>query len=259
MPRPNAIRKPLRRTDELPRFAEAEVHARRRYPRSLELGDTGLTLKWRDSRIQHVADNEDAIHRRTRFVWLHRDNRRVGAMEFATFDPTGCDDNDEFDLLMDADDGHEAEMAVALTTCWQDVILDLASFGPILEFRSAWLAREVAYGRNFDLAANTMINDFGRHRSILIMKAFPLEYEGNASSPEISAALDHRQRAMVRYYRKIFGVAPLPGEYGRQGWLWAAHPQKKLTHPRVARSSNTTANWSPSQHPRSFDRRRRGG
>ena len=55
----------------------------------------------------------------------------------------------------------------------------------------------------------------------MVLKAFPLEYEGNVpKGSELEIAFKRRVRAMIRYYQRIFGVRPFDGEYGDAGWLW---------------------------------------
>jgi hypothetical protein len=56
-----------------------------------------------------------------------------------------------------------------------------------------------------------------RRRCILVLKAFPLEYEGKG----YPSGFRLRQRAMIRHYRRLLGMAPFPGKPGREGWLYA--------------------------------------
>ena len=53
--------------------------------------------------------------------------------------------------------------------------------------------------------------------SVLLLKAFPLEFEGIKSGQPF----EHRRDAMVRLYQRRLGVSPLPTKDGREGWLWA--------------------------------------
>ena len=51
----------------------------------------------------------------------------------------------------------------------------------------------------------------------VILKAFPLEYEGKVTDDNRNA-FELRQRAMLRHYSRHLGVRTLPGEAGRSGW-----------------------------------------
>jgi len=53
----------------------------------------------------------------------------------------------------------------------------------------------------------------------VILKAFPLEYEGKVTDDNRNA-FELRQRAMLRHYSRRLGVRTLPGEPGRSGWQW---------------------------------------
>lgn len=53
----------------------------------------------------------------------------------------------------------------------------------------------------------------------VILKAFPLEYEGKVTDDNRNA-FELRQRAMLRHYSRRLGVRTLPGETGHSGWQW---------------------------------------
>lgn len=53
--------------------------------------------------------------------------------------------------------------------------------------------------------------------SIIVMKAFPLKYEGKVTKDN-ETTFDRRQAAMIRHYRHRMGAVPFDG--GEPGWLW---------------------------------------
>lgn len=60
----------------------------------------------------------------------------------------------------------------------------------------------------------------GRSRAaFIILKAFPLEYEGNVKDTN-RAAFARRQRALMRLYVRRLGLKTLPGRVGKDGWQW---------------------------------------
>ena len=125
---------------------------------------------------------------------------------------------------MDAWEQFEADMSVVLCDEWNDLVLDVTYAGPILDFRNAWIVPEHSRGQLFPTASKALIDKFCPHHSILVMKAYPLEYAGQAPdrSP-LRKAVARRQKAMVRHYRRIFGVRPFRRKHGKAGWLWRAN------------------------------------
>jgi hypothetical protein len=76
-----------------------------------------------------------------------------------------------------------------------------------------------------------------RDMAAIVLKAFPLEYEGNATK-ENRAAFERRQRALVRLYRSRLGFKPASdSSLAREGWMLklindGAEPEK--SHPSTA-------------------------
>jgi hypothetical protein len=54
----------------------------------------------------------------------------------------------------------------------------------------------------------------------MILKAFPLEYEGNVTATN-EAAFKRRQAALIRYYTSTLDMLPFPGTTGADGWMYA--------------------------------------
>jgi hypothetical protein len=52
-----------------------------------------------------------------------------------------------------------------------------------------------------------------------VLKAFPLEYEGNVT-PENRLAFERRQRALIRLYQRRIRFEPMPhNELAKEGWM----------------------------------------
>ena len=118
---------------------------------------------------------------------------------------------------MDADSAGAMAVAEAVRSVW-DVTM-LSCYGPLLEFRLAWMLRSAARESIWAKAAERLITAHSSFCfSALLLKAFPLEYEGRVS--EAPVAFELRQRAMMRLYRRVLDVRPLPGWAGREGWMW---------------------------------------
>ena len=205
-----------------------ELAAKARYPKQLRIDTHRAAVRYRCDRRSWVGDTEDAIRRERFFGWIVVERERVGALELYTFDPNGCGGNTDFTLLMDADCGFEARLSVTLSSAWPDIVDDVTIWGPILDFRSAWIAPSHAKGGLFSAAANAVIDEVLSDHSVLVMLAYPLEYTSVVDSPARKRAVRLRQRAMVRHYSRCFGVKPLPGKAGKDAWLW--RPNEHLVY-----------------------------
>jgi hypothetical protein len=217
-----------RRAADLPRFASSEAASRRRYPKTIPVPGHDALLRCRASQETWVGGEVDAIARVELFAWLKVDGRRIGAFEFATYDPNGCGDNEDFQFLMDCDDGHEAHLSNVLSSAWADVVLDITHVGPILDFRCAWLAPEFARGRLFADAVNAVTDQLCPDYSILVMRPFLL---GASKGSERSKGLTRLHAIMIRHFQRTLGVDRLPGEYWHEGWLWRPNSRCRLIHP----------------------------
>jgi hypothetical protein len=121
--------------------------------------------------------------------------------------------------VMDCDDEYEATLSGVLCKQFGNLIDEITPIGPILDFRRAWIMPRFAHGDLFRLAARALAEKLDY--SIMVLKAFPLEYEGKAlEGSDLEIAFKRRVRAMIRYYQRIFGVRPFDGEDGDTGWLW---------------------------------------
>jgi len=72
------------------------------------------------------------------------------------------------------------------------------------------------------MAAQEIISKhYAEDFSVLLLKAFPLEYEWRAPiGSEAAQTLERRRAAMIRHYRRVLRVEPLPGRPGEDGWMW---------------------------------------
>jgi hypothetical protein len=219
--------KRIRRQGALPEFAEFQAQRRGKYRHTIELPGTATSLQYRKSKPYSVGEFDDTcrgfVQKTEFFAWLMLGGRRIGAFQLNQFDPNGCGSNLDFMMAMDIDDAFEATLAGALCDQFDNLIDEVTLAGPILEFRRAWIMPRFANGDLFRLAAHTLVEKFCPHFSILVIKAFPLEYEGEVrEGSDLEFAFKRRVRAMIRYYQRIFGVHLFDGAYGDDGWLWRA-------------------------------------
>jgi hypothetical protein len=210
-----------------PHFISREEGWALRYPGRATFLAGGQTYRliWRRSRWMRL---DERPHMRTRarevFAWILIGRRRIGALAFHEIDPDLVP-NEEFFYAMDAWTMHVVELARVLCSEWEDFGDVVGGYGSVIHFEAAWMQPEYARGGIWAGAANVLMTELFPDRSILVLKAFPLEYEGaGPTSSKCASPFKRRQRAMIRHYRRLLGVRPLPGPPGKDGWLWARRP-----------------------------------
>jgi hypothetical protein len=139
-------------------------------------------------------------------------------------------------LSMDTESRHESQLAEILCNAWSEFASEVTCYGDLVDFRMAWAHPTSSPHGLWSEAAKRLIAAVFPDHALLTMKAFPLEYEGSTpafplkyegSTPRdtpSSTGLLLRQRAMIRYYEKQFGVHQFPGKSGEQGWLYKINP-----------------------------------
>jgi hypothetical protein len=216
----NAHADPLRHAQETPWSIRHEIARKARYPHRLELELAGRTLEVRYRRGRKytlLGEQYSAVKSRDIFAWILQGTIRLGAVEFIEWHVDPLTDEDDFLYEMDADSAGAMAVAEAVQSVWDVAIL--SCYGPLLEFRLAWMLRSAARDSIWAKAAERLITAQGASRfSVLLLKAFPLEYEGRVSDAPV--AFELRRRAMMRLYRRVVDVRPLPGWAGRDGWMW---------------------------------------
>jgi hypothetical protein len=125
-------------------------------------------------------------------------------------------------LFLEAlDSGSQATFAVGETICahWE-YVEDLTDYGDILELRRVWIAPARSKPGRLAKAISAVVEAMHPAHALMILKAFPLEYEGIVTDAN-EVAFKHRQAALMRYYRASLGTLPFPGDTGADGWMYA--------------------------------------
>lgn len=217
-----------RSASEIPRFIQWELARNVSYRRRISLEEAGVDvlLEYRRSRFHWLGDEPDGIRKREIFGWLKIGRRRVAALQLFEFETTPWLSNTEFFEFMDIDEQIESHLAEILIDAWENVTEQITSFGNLVDFRMAWSDPSLCPPHLWAKAVNLLIQQELGDYSILTMKAFPLEYEGRMSKGSLAEyGLQKRQLAMVRHYRRLFGVIPFPGKVGNDGWLYKIAPR----------------------------------
>lgn len=226
LPPPSTMK--IRRSSELPSFAQEELGRPYQYPHRPTIRGlpSDVSVRFRRSRKKRIGGLVDGIRRSEFFAWVHIGPRPVSALRLVTYDVTLYFSDDDFLNNMDMDASEDYTFANVIAEHWTDVATSLSAYGPLVQFCSAWADPQVA-GQNlwWKVANHLLFNEMDRW-SVLVLKAFPLEYDGNVPDGSASAPFfAQRQRAMVRYYGRTLGMTALPRLHGREGWLYRFHPE----------------------------------
>jgi hypothetical protein len=212
---------------------ERAWHASRDYPHRLILDPMSpYEFRYRRSRREALGS---FVYRRQLFCWAATERELVGAIDLWQIDRRLWIDNEEFFAAMDECSMDTATLGELLVTSWPEGVDEVFDVGPVIQFFLAWVAPQHSGRVPWAAAATTLIEREFADYSVLLMKAFPLEYGGEAKGH--TRRLAHRQAAMRRYYQRLFGVAPMPGDWGRDGWLWRRHPRltRAVLRPKAVR------------------------
>lgn len=215
----------IRRSPEMPRklagHLEAVPKLKHRLPIPESMG--AVEFVYHQCRRSRMMDGEGFVRKREIVGKIKIDGLQAGVLSFVEYTLDPLIDNSEFFETMDADTFSESVLASILCEGWECISSDVSDYGPILEFSTAWMAPTFARGGLWARVAEHVIEHLSPRYALLIMKAFPLEYEGMAlGGSSVAPSLLKRQTAMKRYYGRLFGVQPFPNEAGDDGWLWRA-------------------------------------
>jgi hypothetical protein len=180
----------------------------------------GLTLEvWRH-RYQK-EDEESFAHRSVHFR-ASGNSWPIAAGHFVEWRGPPISFLNEFFYAADAQSQADHDTADILQTYWSDETAPFL-YGTLVRFERLVIRSTNRSPEVWALLSGLIEREFARRGSILMLKAFPLEYEGrhNAGSP--AASHEHfrlRAMAMRRYYRWRLKMRRVPGRYGKDGGMW---------------------------------------
>ena len=126
---------------------------------------------------------------------------------------------DDFVYEADALSQADYDMALSLRQSWDWPIYPF-DYGTVVRFER--LAIHTAGDSErlvWSYIKRALHREFGKRAALMLLKAFPLEYESKVDE-DSSAAFQKRLAAMVRLYRLRLGALPLPNRWGQKGWMW---------------------------------------
>jgi hypothetical protein len=129
---------------------------------------------------------------------------------------------DEFLYAADAQSQADYDTADILLGAWSD---DTSPFlhGTVVRFERLVIRSGRYSTQVWSLVSYLIDREFARRGSILMLKAFPLEYAGQTTQEtprSVHKRLRRRKLAMERYYTYRLGTRSVPGPYGKEGWMW---------------------------------------
>lgn len=218
----------IRRGVQLPEFAQSELRTAYRYPHRVIVPnlDPCFSVRFRRSRKYRIGDLREGIHRSEIFVWVRLEREPVCALKMILYDVPMHFGDEYFLYNMDLDSLEDSRFAETVASCWEDVGITLCAYGPLVQFSAAWAAPRLSQQSFWWQVANHVLSHQIERWSVMVLKAFPLEYEGNVPTGSPHAPfLARRQAAMVRHYKRRLGVIELPGSVGQEGWMYRFHEE----------------------------------
>jgi hypothetical protein len=188
----------------------------------IDAGKLSLRV-WRD-RFYSSEDDAPFDHREIYFE-IDQGNTMLAAgrfVEWRIIDPERACLLSEF--VEEADTSSQAayEMARAVHAGWHkledDEGLNPFDFGTLICFDRLRISKGAPSDDIWAAIKEHLIKRrFSRRSAMLVLKGFPLEYEGCLTEDNVGR-FNHRQKAMVRLYMRRLGAEPFDG--GKDGWLW---------------------------------------
>jgi hypothetical protein len=188
-----------------------------------------LELRYSRSRWQRDPDLP-VVQQRVVKAQLHVDGEHAGSFLLNELRPKPFIDKRRFFEWADAMSSELSELAEVICRHWEEVF-DVTDSGTVLELARVWTHPAFSGEGRFALAANTLIG-LSAEWSLLVLKAFPLEYEGQVSDGNADA-YTRRKAAMMRHYRSTLGVTQFPGDAGDEGWMYLIRPDLFIPRPQI--------------------------
>ncbi|MGI6854371.1 hypothetical protein [Mesorhizobium sp. 1B3] len=190
---------------------------------------TGSRLAWSEATGDYVIEcrrhrywkmEPDCIFsKRNLELRLYKSGETCAVAEFVEWRSGGASLLDEFVDEADMDSQADYDMAIVMHGSWRwhEAPFD---YGTVVRFeRLAIDTRRDAGRLAWALIQAAITREFGRRGALMLLKAFPLEYEGEVT-PHRRPFFERRVRAMLRLYSRTLSAKPLPNEWGADGWMW---------------------------------------
>lgn len=214
--------KRIRRSDAVPDVFADEMQTVTRYRQRINcrVGDRLYPIIYRRSRGVWLGDEPDTIRHREVFAWILRGGARIGCIRLNEYAVHADFSNEAFIERMGAESSNAQALAAALCESEVDALRGFGRQGSILELSAIWIDRKHAKSAIWIPALKALVVDSFGDATMLVLKAFPLEYRNiGVTDPEQCRWFRRRQAAMCRYFAAKLNVRSLPGRAGRERWM----------------------------------------
>src|SRR5262245_10243435 len=175
-------------------------------------------------RNRYYRDEPDGFGYRSVTFRIGTDHKALASGSFVEWNAPGLGFLEDFFWAADAISQADHDTADILRRYWDDEDSPF-HYGTVISFERLAITPSAKSPTIWQMISEMLKREFMRRGAILLLKAFPLEYEGRLTKDSPAATRKRfrlRCKAMRRYYRHRIGVRPVPGEYGRDGWMWRA-------------------------------------
>ncbi|GAA4778857.1 hypothetical protein [Novosphingobium ginsenosidimutans] len=213
-PPPQRIRRTIDEVDQV--FGDSPPPS---FPKRKRLTSSGseVDLFVHQSRWKWLDADRMLIRQRQYSAKLVDGGKHVGSFRMNEYHIDEYVDSEELFDHFDQISASLAELAAVLGGYW-DNLFEITELGTVLELERAWVAPTDASRERFQAACGALLK-LAPKRALLLLKAYPLEYEGKVTA-ENAISQARRQRALIRLYRRSIGAEPLPAPAGEEGWMY---------------------------------------
>lgn len=120
----------------------------------------------------------------------------------------------------DSNSQEDYEVAAVVGECWSDSWENPFDYGAIVAFHRLVIPRPMP--GFWPTMRSAIKREFSRRGAMMVLKAFPLEWENRFDDPASPGkdAFERRLKAMTKHYQRNLGVSPLVVSPGLGEWLW---------------------------------------
>jgi hypothetical protein len=173
-------------------------------------------------RQRYCKEDDEIFSHRTIGFEVLLDSEPIAVGHFVEWRSSSICFLDEFVFAADAVSQADYDMAELLKSKWTDGFSPF-DYGNIVRFERLVIKSSNRSPLVWKLISEMIEREFEQRCSLLMLKAFPLEFEGRHdqhSPPRTRERFQSRLAAMKRYYERVLRAVPVPGYSGKQGWMY---------------------------------------
>ncbi|RWY70032.1 hypothetical protein [Rhizobium sp. WSM1325] len=129
----------------------------------------------------------------------------------------------DFVDVADSRSQEDYEMAAIVEQCWSEAWEHPLDYGSIVVFHRLVIPRPMP--AFWPTMRSAIKREFSRRAAMMLLKAFPLEWENRFQDPAAPGRGDFecRLNAMLKHYSRQLGVSRLPVSSANGQWMWLPH------------------------------------